>query len=333
MEPSTKKKLLDCLKHRPPGTAIVLGDILLDEYTACTGDYSANERCAVLRKGPGLYFPGNALNVALNIAALGGKAAVHGVLGTDTEAERLRSLAGDRIDSGGLIAEHGRLTTLKTRLSDGNGLQFRVDREDNTPLSARAAELLLKHADSLTAVGCAVLSDLGKGVLPDSLIAGYIRLAADKGVPVLVDPAGENIGRYAHASVLFPNLAEFNKLTSCSYDNPAEAARYAQGKLGDWEIGALVLKAAEAGSFLITAGEIRHVPAYCKEPVCEVGAGDSFLATFAVGIAYGLPLADSFMLSNASAAVSVSKPYTSTVSTRELTAFIGQKNQRDGRCP
>lgn len=333
MEPSIQKKLLDCLKRKPPGITTVLGDILLDEYTACKRDYSANEHCAVLRKGPGLYFPGNALNVALNIAALDGQAAVLGVLGTDTEADRLRSLAGDRINSGGLIAENGRLTTVKTRLSDGNGLQLRVDREDNTPLSAPAAELLLKHAGSLPAVECAVLSDLGKGVLPDSLVAGYIRLAAAKGVPVLVDPAGENMGRYAHASVLFPNLAEFNKLASRSYDNPAEAARHAQGMLGEWEIGALVLKAAEAGSFLVTAEEIRHVPAYCKEPVCEVGAGDSFLAAFAVGIAYGLPLADSFMLSNASAAVSVSKAYTSTVSTRELTAFIGQTNPRDGRFP
>ncbi|WP_217559689.1 bifunctional heptose 7-phosphate kinase/heptose 1-phosphate adenyltransferase [Paenibacillus sp. GbtcB18] len=333
MERSCKEKLLNRLGRKPPGTVTVLGDILLDEYTACTRDYSANEHCVVLRKGPSLFFPGNALNVSLNIAALNGNAAILGALGTDTEADRLRSLAGDRIDSGGLIGETGRQTTLKTRLSDGDGLLLRVDREDNTPLSATVAGFLLKHADSLPSVSCAVLSDLGKGVLPDSLVAGYIRRAADKGIPVLVDPAGENIRRYAHASVLFPNLAEFNKLTSRSCDNPAEAARYAQGKLAEWEIGALVLKAAEEGSYLITAEEIRHVPAYCKEPVCEVGAGDSFLAAFAVGLAHGLPLEESFMLSNASAAVSVSKAYTSTVSTRELTAFIGQLKQRDERRP
>ncbi|MVO98843.1 bifunctional heptose 7-phosphate kinase/heptose 1-phosphate adenyltransferase [Paenibacillus lutrae] len=315
------KKILGKLQRRSGAAVVVMGDIILDEYTQCEQDYSPNEDCTVLRRQNSLLFPGNALNVCLNIDAMEGKAAVLGTLGIDREADELRRLTGGRVNLDGLLADSGRSTTVKSRLCLRDGSLIRVDREDNTPVSPQTAAGLLAQAEACGDVRCAVVSDLGKGLFPGSCIGSFIGWARRKGIPALVDPAGSKLERYAGASVLFPNLLEFNRLTSSAFQHPAEAVQKAREQMRKYDIGAIVLKAGENGSCWITNREALHLPALGKQPVCEVGAGDSCIAAFAVGTGCGLSEEECFLLGSAAAAVSISKAYTSAVSLSELIRF------------
>src|SRR5215472_11336155 len=130
------------LKRRLPrlrGERIgVLGDLMLDRYLWGTASRLSPEAAV-----PVVDFVeqneclGGAGNVAANIAALGARVEVFGVLGADEVGRAMQKCLGEeKIGGTGVIAEAKRITTVKTRIIARHQQVVRVDRERREPLRA-----------------------------------------------------------------------------------------------------------------------------------------------------------------------------------------------------
>jgi rfaE bifunctional protein kinase chain/domain len=301
---------------------LIVGDVMLDRYWF--GDVSRISPEApvpVVKVEKSEERPGGAANVARNIAALGAQAALLSVVGADEAGASLaRLLAEARIDAS--LHEDVQLnTTVKLRVLGRQQQLLRIDFE-NTPahevLQAKLAEFAarLPHCDVL------ILSDYGKGGLTH--IGEMIRLARAAGKPVLVDPKGDDYGRYAGATLITPNRAELREVVGRWGDEPDLAARVEKlrAALG---LDALLLTRSEEGMSLFSAAGVVHEPALAREVFDVSGAGDTVIATLAVMLASGLPLEQAMRWANRAAGVVVGKLGTATCSLEEL-----QRSCREG---
>lgn len=237
---------------------LVIGDVMLDRYWhGATSRISPEAPVPVVRVEREEWRPGGAANVALNIAALGGGVRLLGLVGQDEAAERLTEILQSRGVDTHLIALSGRPTITKLRVTSRHQQLMRLDFEE--PLLPATDDLLVKEfEDHLRAVEVVVLSDYAKGTLaqPQRLI----ELARAGGKLVLADPKGRDFGKYRGASLLTPNLAEFEAVVGpCAGD---EARLIEQGRrlVGELELGAL----------LITRGLAQGVPANAR--IVQVGS-------------------------------------------------------------
>jgi rfaE bifunctional protein kinase chain/domain len=294
---------------------LIVGDVMLDRYWF--GDVSRISPEApvpVVKVERSEERPGGAANVARNIAALGAQAALLSVVGADEAGASLaRLLAEARIDAS--LHEDVQLnTTVKLRVLGRQQQLLRIDFE-NTPAHEVLQAKLAEFAARLPACDVLILSDYGKGGLTH--IGEMIRLARAAGKPVLVDPKGDDYGRYAGATIITPNRAELREVVGRWSDEADLAARVdkLRAALG---LEALLLTRSEEGMSLFSADGVVHEPALAREVFDVSGAGDTVIATLAVMLASGQPLAQAMRWANRAAGVVVGKLGTATCSLDEL---------------
>src|SRR5713226_3219586 len=192
-------------------TILCLGDVMLDRFAYC-----ATERISPEAPVPVLLLQrtqsmlGGAGNVARNIAALGGKAVLLGLLGHDPAGAEVRALI-ERTP--GLIDRHvasrHRPTICKTRYLAGHQQLLRVDEEETHDLDPEEEAALIAAAErAIPEVDAVILSDYGKSALGSSVLGAAITRARALGIPVYVDPKSDDFRRYRGASCVTPNLRE-----------------------------------------------------------------------------------------------------------------------------
>jgi D-beta-D-heptose 7-phosphate kinase / D-beta-D-heptose 1-phosphate adenosyltransferase len=315
------------------GRVGILGDVMLDCYvTGEVARISPEAPVPVLHVAREREVPGGAANVAANISALGGQAGLLGVVGRDAGGERLAALLALMPDvTTHLLALDDRPTILKTRYVAGQQQIVRVDRERVAPLPASAASDLLAGLDTLLgSSGVLVLSDYGKGVLGDELVAGAIAQAKRRQHRVVVDPKRRDFTAYRGADVITPNRKELTEATGlpCATDEEAEAAaRRAHEQCG----AAILLTRSERGMSLFQPGrEPVHMPAEALEVFDVSGAGDTVAAAFSLALSTGADMETSMRVANAAAGVVVGKRGTASVSPAELLAALARRTARPG---
>src|SRR5262249_39166233 len=149
-------------------------------------------------------------NVARNIAALGGKAILAGLLGQDAAGAEVRALIAA---TPGLVDRNvetrNRRSVCKTRYLAGHQQALRVDEEDTHDLDVAEENALIAAAEDVIAeVDAVILSDYGKAALGGTVIAAVIERAKRRGIPVYVDPKGDDFTRYQGAACITPNQKE-----------------------------------------------------------------------------------------------------------------------------
>ncbi|MDY6994412.1 MAG: PfkB family carbohydrate kinase, partial [Pseudomonadota bacterium] len=186
---------------------LIVGDVMLDQYWyGPTARISPEAPVPVVHIQQQQQRPGGAGNVALNIAALGSKVTLIGVTGIDQAADILVN----QLSAQGVHCAFLHLANVSTisklRVLSQNQQLIRLDFEDVfTGLDPQA--LMTKMQIALAVADSVILSDYGKGTLAD--IPLLIDLAHKAGKPVLIDPKGRAFTKYRGATVLTPNLAEF----------------------------------------------------------------------------------------------------------------------------
>ena len=163
-----------------------------------------------------------------------------------------------------------------------------------------------------------VLSDYGKGGLTH--IAEMIRIARSHDKPVLVDPKGDEWGKYAGATVITPNRSELKEVVG-RWSSDEELAAKARKLRGDLGLEALLVTRSEEGMTLF-ADEAHHQPAVAREVFDVSGAGDTVIATLAVMIAAGADWTEAIRVANIAAGIVVGKLGTAVVSREELAAAL-----------
>lgn len=298
---------------------LVVGDVMLDRYWFGEVSRISPEAPVPVVKVERLEErPGGAANVARNAAALGAQTALISVVGEDDAGRALQRL----LQEGG-IAAHLQVdaeidTTVKLRVIGRQQQLLRIDFE-TTPshevLRAKLAEFerQLVHCDIV------VLSDYGKGGLTH--IGEMIRLARAAAKPVLVDPKGDDWGKYAGATVMTPNRAELAGVVG-RWHSETDMLQKAEKLRGELGLDALLVTRSEEGMSLLTDGHTYHQAALAREVYDVSGAGDTVIATLAVMLAAGADWAEAIRVANVAAGIVVGKLGTAVVSRDEIAGAL-----------
>ena len=313
-------------------TVLVLGDVMLDRYVSGeVSRISPEAPIPVLRVIAARASLGGAANVAQNVAALGARAILLGVIGTDdagAEIERLVAAAGESVDAR-LCAIPQRRTTVKTRFTTRSMHQLlRVDDETVDPLDDESAAVLRRRfARALPESDVVVLSDYAKGVLCDRLLRGVVNLSRRARRPVIADPKRASFKAYRNVTVLTPNAQEVARATGVEAADEDGAERAARIALDAAACDAVIVTRSENGLALVRRGmPALHLPARVQEVSDVSGAGDTFVAALAAALAGDRDLVKATRLANIAAGISVSRPGTAVVSGRDLAEELRRRN-------
>lgn len=281
---------------------LVLGDVMLDRYLwGDTTRISPESPVPVVDMRTETVRLGGAANVAHNIRVLGGRPLLVGIVGDDLFGQELRKeIAGHGIAADRIFTDPSRRTTTKTRVVARHQQVVRIDSEDPREIDGIVLSRVLDGARAaLRSAAAVVISDYGKGVIGAPLLAELLAEAAQRGLPVCVDPKETHFFSYRGATVLTPNLAEAGVAFGRRISDPAtlrEAGRTLREKL---DARSLLITQGEAGMTLYEAdGTETHYPAVSTEVFDVTGAGDTVVSTFAMAAAAGGTLREAALIAN-----------------------------------
>lgn len=299
---------------------LVVGDVMLDRYIWGDVDRVSPEApVPVVLTAHRSQRPGGAANVAMNTAGLGATAELFGFCGDDEEGAALeRCLAEAKITSH-LTAVAGHPTTTKLRILGGKQQMLRLDTEQTEGYPAAAYEEMAEKIEAaLPTADAVVLSDYAKGVLSEDLCQRAIGAARKRGIPVLVDPKQRDFGRYRGATMICPNLAELAMVVG-GVSREVEALLSAgQALIPQLDVQYLAATMSEKGIAILRSDARFIDPAVARQVFDVSGAGDTVVATLALGMASGLAVETAAQLANVAAGIVVGKVGTVPVGRDEL---------------
>ncbi len=299
---------------------LVVGDAMLDRYwLGAVERISPEAPVPVVEVKSSYERIGGAGNVACNIAALGGKCTLLSIVGDDEAGGRVAEIATQSGINPQLVTDQSAKTTIKLRVLSRNQQLLRADFESPPPRTALDATTT-RFANLLAGHQVVVLSDYGKGGL--ARIETLIDLAARARIPVLVDPKGGDFSRYRGATMVTPNLKEFEQVAGAITDDEDMAAR-AHDLMTRHQLEKILVTMSDRGMVLFSRQRdpIRR-EARVREVYDVSGAGDSVIAVMAMATAAGLPDDTGLVLANSTAGLVVSKLGTATATRDELKAAL-----------
>lgn len=312
---------------------LCLGDIMLDRYLAGTVDRVSPEApIPVIAISSVTAMPGGVGNVARNVAALGGVAALVAVVGDDEEGRELvRGLGAEGGIEPNLVTVPGRTTTVKMRFVAQGQQLLRADREQVSLVSGDAeAQVLAALRDELTLADVVIVSDYAKGALTERIVSEAIKAARAAKKPVIVDPKSQDFARYKGASVIKPNAKELARASGMACGTEAEVLAAGKAVLAKLDLRALLVTRSAAGMILMERGKAAIVLAARAREVFDVsGAGDTAIAGLALGLGAGLALADAAAIANEAAGIAVGKRGTAVVFPQELAHMLHDTDLED----
>jgi D-beta-D-heptose 7-phosphate kinase/D-beta-D-heptose 1-phosphate adenosyltransferase len=302
-------------------TVLCVGDVMLDRFLH--GDIeriSPEAPVPVIHLRETSEMLGGAGNVASNIASLGGRAVLIGLAGADEAGARLRAILDQRqAIQPALVETRHRPTVCKTRFVAGRQQVVRADEESRAPLhDTEAAALIAALQDHIAGVQAVIFSDYGKGVLSDAMLAAGMAAARARGVPVFVDPKGDDFTKYRGAACLTPNAREMAVAARTPLVSEADIAQAARRMMDEAGVGAILVTRSEKGMLLVEQGGVASVSARAREVFDVSGAGDTVIAALALAHADGRSLVQAMHIANAAAGVVVSKLGTATADMAEV---------------
>lgn len=308
--------LLEKLSHV---RLLVVGDVMLDRYWfGEVSRISPEAPVPVVKVERMEERLGGAANVARNAASLGAVSALLSVVGDDEAGRTLGRLLDEGQIDAALHIDREIDTTVKLRVIGRQQQLLRIDFE-TTPSHEILKAKLADFEQRVVQADVVILSDYGKGGLTH--IAEMIRIARSYDKPVLVDPKGDEWGKYAGATVITPNRSELREVVGrwSSEEELAAKARKLRGELG---LEALLVTRSEEGMTLFADDAVHHQPALAREVFDVSGAGDTVIATLAVMIAAGADWDEAIRVANIAAGIVVGKLGTAVVSREELIAAL-----------
>ncbi|WP_221793054.1 bifunctional D-glycero-beta-D-manno-heptose-7-phosphate kinase/D-glycero-beta-D-manno-heptose 1-phosphate adenylyltransferase HldE [Oceanobacter mangrovi] len=305
---------------------LVYGDVMLDRYWhGPTSRISPEAPVPVVRIRDSENRAGGAGNVALNIATLGANIQLLGITGQDDNGRQLQQLLADAGVNCQFLQHPNHPTITKLRIISRQQQLIRLDFEeafDATDLSP----LYQSFDEQLANTGVVILSDYGKGSLNDP--QRLIQAARAHKVPVLVDPKGTDFERYRGATLITPNLSEFEAVVGACPDDESLVAN-GQRLIEQFDLQAVLVTRSEKGMTLIRKDVTPfHLPTRAREVYDVTGAGDTVISVLAASLAAGCSLEQATALANTGAGIVVGKLGTATVTTEELRSELRSESHQ-----
>jgi D-beta-D-heptose 7-phosphate kinase/D-beta-D-heptose 1-phosphate adenosyltransferase len=307
--------------------ALVIGDVMLDEYIAGTVDRISPEApVPVVRVKDTERRLGGAANVARQIAELGVSVTLAGVLGTDAAGDDLLDLcAGAAIDTRPVLQLADRSTTRKLRVLGHSQQLLRLDWEDTRACAPATIAELLKKLHDQRRPDVVVLSDYAKGVVTAQLIEGVMEMGARFDTPVLVDPKHRDFRRYHGATTITPNLRELEAAAGAQLnaDDTAAVTAAARTLIATANLAAMVVTLGDRGMLVVPAhGAEIVIPAVQRAVHDVTGAGDTAIAVLAISLAAKASFVAAAQIANAAAGIAVGQVGTVAVDGESIRAAL-----------
>jgi D-beta-D-heptose 7-phosphate kinase/D-beta-D-heptose 1-phosphate adenosyltransferase len=314
---------------------LVIGDLMLDEYLwGKTERISPEAPVQIVEVEKEELRLGGAGNVVNNLAALGCKVHVAGIVGDHHDGRTLYGFLQDlNVNCDALYQVEGRIVSRKTRVIASHQQMLRIDRESRHNINPEHEQLLIDHISELSSpFDAVIISDYLKGVLTPKVLSAVISYGRIKGIPIVVDPKGGDFSRYSGATVLTPNRREAQLASGIHIVDEQSLCDAGKKLLMDLDLELLVLTRSQEGMTLFYRdGRNVHLPTQAQEVFDVSGAGDTVVAILAAGLASGLSFDDSARVANLGAGVVVSKLGTSTISPAELDSAARHVDHGDAR--
>ena len=305
---------------------LVVGDLMVDEYL--WGDVeriSPEAPVQVVTIKDEDYSLGGSGNVVNNVVALGAKVSAVGVIGTGSDGQLLLNKLNELgVDIAGIFQDSNRPTTRKTRIIASNQHVLRIDRETKESISEPAFEAIAKYLeDKIPDVDVVLISDYGKGLITEALMARLIAAGQKHKKITIADPKGLDFSKYSGVSLITPNKKEAALASGIEVVDETTLIEAGNKILQRVGIDKLLITCGKDGMVLFDRNKAPYkIRAETRQVYDVSGAGDTVLAVFGLSVASGISFEDGAVLANTSAGIVVGKVGTATVSRQELSSAL-----------
>lgn len=317
-----KKRIIEIINNFSKKTILVVGDIIMDQYIwGNVSRISPEAPVPVVDVKEESYLLGGAANVLNNIISLGGKAMVCGVIGHDDIGRMIiHELRIREIDTGGIIVESDRPTTIKTRIVAHSQQVVRYDREKKEDINKSSREIIKGYLkNKLFEIDGLIISDYYKGVVTKELVKEIISIVNNRGLPILADPKVGHFDLYEGLTLITPNIFEASTGSGVSIHDNKSLEMAGMALIEKLRCKATLITRGEEGMTLIEDNrEVTYIPAVAKKVFDVTGAGDTVIGVMALAIAAGATLKESAIIANHAAGIVVGKVGTAVIGVEEL---------------
>lgn len=305
---------------------LVIGDLMIDEYLWGDVDRISPEAPVqvVDVKKEELTLGGSG-NVVNNLVALGAKVFAAGVIGTGRNGNMLLKRLGYLgVDAGGVVREHGRPTTRKTRILAAHQHVLRIDRETRKEISGETLDKITRFIDKvIPGTDVVIVSDYGKGLITKTLMARVVKSAKKHGKIIIADPKGLDYSKYSGVTLITPNRKEAALAAGVEITNNSSLMEAGAKIIGSDGIERLLVTCGKDGMVLFERDKKPYkIRAEARQVFDVSGAGDTVIAVLGLCLASGASLRAAASVANTAAGIVVGKVGTATVSEKELTAAL-----------
>jgi len=324
----SNRRAFAIIENFPRSRVLVVGDIMADHFIwGKVSRISPEAPVPVVEVKKDSFMLGGCANVLNNIFAMGGRVHLAGVVGSDETGRQLLAEFRSRgVDTGGIVVEAGRPTTLKTRIVAHGQQVVRFDREDRKPVQAKSVRKILSYIESLRDdLGALVVSDYNKGVVTRPLLEGIRKVIAGRPIFTCVDPKQRDFSLYQGFDIVTPNHYEAGRAAGEEMQNGQDHVRVGMKLLQQYDLKALLMTRGEEGMSLFERdARMRHTafPAEAREVFDVTGAGDTVIGVLALSLAAGASFREAAYLANHAAGIVVGKAGTATVTREELKSAL-----------
>ena len=297
---------------------LILGDVMLDRYWwGSVHRISPEAPVPVVNLENMSLVAGGAANVAANVAGLGAEPLLVGLTGDDDEAALFETIFREKnISTDGLLKSQNRRTTIKTRIIAHNQQVVRVDQESKKSLSDEEENQLWGAIERhFEAAHIIIVSDYGKGIADEKLLARLITKASGSGKLVIVDPKGKNYRKYQGATLLTPNRLEVAEALHLD-DYGQDSIESVGGQMiRDYDLQAMLITQGEAGMTLFEKDDaVTHLKVTARKVYDVTGAGDTVIGCFATAVGAGADFKTAAGFANIAAGLVVEQIGTTAIS-------------------
>ena len=300
-------KLLDYIDKFKDISALVIGDVILDNYIYGDVDRISPEApIPVVKVHNKKSVLGGAANTAINMKKLGANVSLCGVIGDDADGKLLRSYVVDAgIEDTGLTTVNDRHTTVKTRVLGRSQQIVRIDEENIKPIGDAVSFDVINYIDDLSLI---VVSDYGKGVISKRLMKYLTDIKYNEVISLAVDPCVDNYDLYKGVTLLTPNMKEALFYTNSIGVIGGTAATVGKSMVENLNCGEVLITRGEDGmSYIDAYDNYTHIPTVAKDVFDVSGAGDTVIGVYSLARQCGAAPKYAMQLANIAAGIVVGK--------------------------
>ena len=310
----------------------VIGDIMLDRYLWGDAERISPEApVPVVKLRREEIRIGGAANVADNVNVLGAEPMLISIIGDDDDGKKLAGRISELDMSPELlVVDMDRHTTVKTRVIARHQQVCRIDFEDSEYIAGKSLQGILDVFHSVAGdLDAVIISDYGKGLVSQKLVAEIVDFCRGTEIFIAVDPKEHHWKYYSGADLIKPNNHEAELATGIKIASEKSLEKAGWQFLKTTGAKAALITTGERGMSLFEPGKpVCHMPTMARDVYDVTGAGDTVIAVAASAIVGGASLVESAVIANHAAGVVVAEVGTAVAKPERIISAMTRERNR-----